>query len=236
MADRFDQMRQAGRVIELNGPSSQLLTLQGSGASGAIGFEVLAWDPKDHGATEMEVRARITSTSAALGIEPIVRWFMEIGHGDATLREATPVLPIIVGSPYLDYGLPARGMSWRVTARQFRIGFRCQGSLGGAPITETKVQVSVLPGWGAFSPRYPYTHLALPFTAQQQQFPITAREFKMTDLAGLPLALAAVSTTLVGINGGLLSVQDGALYADWTPIPYLAAGIVCSAVCELAYR
>ena len=95
----------------------------------------------------------------------------------------------------------------------------------------------MLPSWGAFWPVYPYQHLAVPFGATvQQPFPITAREFKLTDLASLPLALGAVSTTLIGINGGLLSVQDGALYADWVPVPHLAAGIVVTAACELAFR
>jgi len=235
-ATYHNSISQAGRVITLRGPSSQTLDLQGSGAAGAVASTVLEWAPEDRGASEVEIRARIVSTTALLGIEPIVRWFSEIGHGDQVWREPTPVLPVIAGAPYLDYGLPARGMSWRVTSRQFRIGFHNQGTLGGAPVVRTTVQVSVLPAWGAFWPVYPYQHLAVPFLGHQQPFPITAREFKLTDLAGLPLALLAVSTTLIGLNGGLLSVQDGALYADWTPVPHLAAGITCTAACELNFR
>ena len=104
--DNFpNSIAQAGRVIELRAPSSQTLDLQGSGVPGAVGAVVIEWSPQDRGATEVEIRARIVSTTATLGIEPLVRWFSEIGHGDQVWREPTPVLPIITGSPYLDYSV-----------------------------------------------------------------------------------------------------------------------------------
>ncbi len=231
-----NSMKHAGREIVLNAPSSQTLELKGSGVAGAAGWLEFNWEPVDKGATELEIRARIVSTSAALGIEPIVRWFTEIGHGDQTWRDPPPVLPIIVGSPYLEYGLPGRGMSWRVTARQFRVGFRTQGTLGGAAVADVSVQVSALPGWGAFWPVYPYQQLAVPFSAVQQPFPITAREWRLQTLTGVPLAPGAIAIRLIGINGGLLAVVDGAEFAEYRPIPHLAAGWVAAAACEAAYR
>lgn len=234
-------MKQGGRTIVLDAPSSQTLILKGSEvaalAAGTVaGWVDFNWTPQDKGASEVEIRARIVSTSAVLGIEPIVRWYAEFGHGDQTWRDPTPVLPSIAGSPYLDYGLPGRGMSWRITARQFKIGFRTQGTLGGAAVAETRIQVSALPGWGAFWPVYPYQQLAVPFSAVQQPFPITAREWRLQTLTGVAIAPGAIAITLIGINGGLIAVVDAALFAEYRPIPHLAAGWVAAAACEAAYR
>jgi hypothetical protein len=229
------RIHHGGKAILLNGPASQSLDLEGSGAEATA--KELVWEPKNKQANEIEVRARLVSSSGNIGDIPIVRWFSETSHGDSVWREPAPTLPIIAGTPVVDHSLPARGMSFRVTARQFRIGFRNQGMITGAPLVRTKVQVSILPGWGAFPPIYPYQQIVLPFGATvQQPFPITAREWKLTDITGQPLALGAVAITFVGILGALFGITDAALYDDFAPIPHDAAAFVASAPCYVSYR
>jgi len=219
-----------GQVIVLRSPVSQLLDLQGTGQV------LLAWEPDDHGAAEVEVRARIVGTSAGLGDIPIVRWSTVTSHGDSAWTEPQPALALVAGTPMLEYSLPARGMSWRVTSREFRIAFRNQGLITGAPLTQSTIHVSFLPGWGAFSPLYPYQHIALPVGGVQQPFPITAREWKLTDFVGLPLAPAAVGILFVGVMGALFGATDGAAFADFRPIPHDAAAFVAGSLVYASYR
>ena len=229
------QVNHGAKPIVLNGPASQILELEGSGAEATA--KELTWEPKDKQANEIEVRARLVSTSGNIGDIPIVRWFSITSHGDSVWREPPDVMPIISGTPYVNHSLPARGFSFRVTARQFRIGFVNQGMITGAPLDRTKVQVSILPGWGAFPPSYPYQQIVFPFGATvQQPFPITPREWKLTDITGQPLALGAVAITFAGIIGGLFGATDGALYADFSPIPHDAAAFLASAPCYVSYR
>lgn len=224
------RIRHGGKAILLNGPASQNLDLEGTGA------KELTWEPKDKQANEIEVRARLVSSSGLIGDVPIVRWFSETSHGDAVWTEPAETLPIISGTPVVDHSLPARGFSFRVTARQFRIGFRNQGMITGAPLVRTKVQVSILPGWGAFPPIYPYQQIVFPFAGVQQPFPITAREWKLTDATGKPLALGAIAIVFVGILGALFGATDGAIYDDFGPIPHDAASFVASGGCYVSYR
>ncbi len=223
-----------GKPIILNGPASQILELEGSGEEATA--KELTWEPKDKQANEIEIRARLVSTSGNIGEIPIVRWFSETSHGDSVWREPPDVMPIISGTPYVEHSLPARGFSIRVTARQFRIGFRNQSMITGAPLERTKVQVSILPGWGAFPPIYPYQQICFPVVDVQQPFPITPREWKLTDITGQPLALGAVAIVFAGIIGGVFGATDGALYADFGPIPHDAAAFLASAPCYVSYR
>lgn len=223
-----------GKPIILNAPASQILELEGSGVDATA--KELVWEPKDKQSNELEVRARLVSSSGLIGDIPIVRWFCETSHGDSVYREPQPTLPIIAGTPVVNHSLPARGMSFRVTARQFRIGFVNQGMITGAPLLRTKIQVSILPGWGAFPPLYPYQQIVFPIGGVQQPFPTTGREWRLTDITGLPLAPAAVAIVFVGVLGALFGASDGALFADYHPIPHDAAAFVASAPCYVSYR
>lgn len=229
------ELDHAGRTITLRGPASQNLNLEGSGLV-AIGHQVLAWEPDNREANEIEIRARMLSTDAIIGSIPVVRWFSEIGHGDAVWREPQPALPIVQGTPITEYSLPARGMVWRTTSREFRIGFRLQGVLAGPAPTKATIQVTILPGWGLLWPTYPYQHIVFPTAGIVTGFPMTAREWRLTDAVGRPLAPAAVSVTFVGIVGALFGVSDGALFDDWRPLPHDAVGFSASAPCFVSYR
>ena len=205
----------------MNGPASQNLILQGDALENSI---ILAYEPKNKEAAELEIRARLVAADGAIGEIPVVRWFTETSHGDAVWREPQPTFPIVSGTPVLSYSLPARGMTWRTAARQWRIGFRNQSMITGAPLLLSTVQVTVLPVWGAWVDRYPYTHLALPVAGVVQPYPLTAREWRLRDAFGLPLALGAASIIQNGLLGALFGPTDGALFSDFSPIPHDAAG------------
>jgi len=226
------KMPHAGRVINLRGLASQELTIQGTGSL------LLEWETDDRAAQDLEVRARMLSTDIPNdnGV-PTCRFGLEVGHGMDVWQEPAPLavqLPPLEG-----YSLPQRGVSFRVNARQFRIAFTPglseNAEAGFNPITPTKtiVKVSILPGWGAHAPIYPYqdriTNLGPP-SLPSHGIPITPREWRWTDSRGLPLPLGVNVIVLLGINGGnalgpLLSI-DPALYADWGPIPHLASNIL----------
>lgn len=211
-----DAIEHGGHLIKLAGPGSQELNVQG-----AVQATVFAWEPKTRSAHELDVRARIVDAGGVLGDIPVVRWFSEIGHGDAVDRDPEPAFPIVAGTLMQNYSLPARGMSWRTPARQFRIGFQNISMLTGAPLTRTKIKVSVLPVWGAYTGVFPYQTLQGPVVAGVQfPFPLTAREFKLTDAFGLPLALGVVTVIFIGLLGALFGPVDGSFYADWRPIPH----------------
>lgn len=216
MADEAHQVEHAGRVIRLNGPGSQLLTLQGTGE---VTFE---WAPKTRSANDLEIRARMMKATGGIGSFPVVRWRIEVGHGSAAWSEPQPALPVVAGEPMLNYSLPARGMAWRVTSRWIRLFFANQGTIVGGALEETIVQVTVLPTWSAFWPLYPYQHLAFPVIGVQQPFPLTAREWRLRDSQGQPVAVGAISIIFVGLLGGTFGVTDAALFKDYGPIPHEA--------------
>ena len=231
MVDPAQQIVHAGRVIKLSGPGSQNLKLQGTG-------EVLfAWEPADRSANDLELRARIVSASGGIGSIPVVRWKTEIGHGSAAWVEPQPSFQDVAGSPMLNYSLPARGMAWHVTTRWFRIAFANQGTLVGGVLEESTVQVTVLPTWSAAGwALYPYSHLAFPVAGVQQPFPMTAREWRLRDSQGQPIAVGAISILFVGLLGALFGVTDAALFKDYGPIPHEAVAFDSDAPVYADYR
>jgi len=165
-----------------------------------------------------------------------VRWFTETGHGNDVWREPAYPLPVIGGTRSVEYSLPARGMVWRSASRQFRIGFRNAGTITGGVVDQTIVQVTVLPVYGAKSPTYPYQHLAQPGAAIQQVFPMTAREWRLRDSTGLPIAVGAISITFVGALGALFGPVDASLLSEYTSLPHDAAAWLTDSLVYADYR
>lgn len=215
----------AGRIIELRSPASQSLNLTGSGTF--AGTQELQWAATDREAGEIEIRARIVGALGGFGAVPVVRFSTVIGHGNTAWSEPQATLPIIAGTPILDYTLPARGMVFRVSARQFNIIFQNAGVLAGFPLASISVLVSINPVWGNPIEPYPYSYLADRTAGVIHPFPMTARLWRLTDLAGLPIG-AGPGVLFVGVTGAIFGVNPASSYSTFQPIPHDAVGFIAS--------
>lgn len=218
-----------GRVITLNSPSSQQFTLEGTGE------KIIAWEPTDREAMQVEVRARIMSTDAAIETFPMVRWRTEVSAGNAVWKEPFQVPAATTQSR--NFAVPARGMVWRTGARQFRIGFTWDGDNASAANGQAVLQVSILPVWGTEVDTYPYAETGARNDLNAYPFPMTAREWRLYDADGLPIDPAdGLVVLFVGLGGALFGVNDPALYADWRPVPFDAVAWGSSAGVYASYR
>lgn len=228
----YDKMPFGGKVITLAGPASQELDL------GGVAQVILAWEPKDKSAHEIEVRARIVNiTDPDSEGDPEVEWSMEVGHGSDVWREPS-LSKTSQALKMKNFTLPGRGMIWRIASRWFRIGF---ANVGAFATSEAKsiVQVSFLPVWGEHSGVRPYIYRAAISVANEQHpFPIAAREFRIQNPnSGLPFVAAVTDILFIGVTGNFLDTVDVTNYGDFHPIPHAAAGFrIISAAVDVAYR
>lgn len=216
-----------GRVVTLNSPSSQQFTLEGTGE------KIIAWEPTDKEAMQVEVRARIMSTDAAQEEFPMVRWRTEVSAGNAVWKE--PFQVPTDTTQVRNFSVPARGMVWRTGARQFRIGFTWDGDNASQANGRAVLQVSILPVWGTEVDTYPYAETGARNDLNGYPFPMTSREWRLCNQNGLPVAPGSVLVFL-GIGGAIFGVTDPADYADWRPIPFDAVAWGSSAGVYAAYR
>lgn len=221
-----------GRMVTLRSPSSQQFQLSG------IGPQVIAFEPEDTEAFEIEVRARLMSNSGAQEDFPVVRWWTETSAGNAVWKEpfTTPTDTTQIDS----FAIPARGMVWRTGARAFRIGFYVEGTTSGAVIDAAVLQVSIMPVWDSTVDTSPYqdSNARLLTPPKARPFPMTAREWRVYDSTGLPFAPALTTVAFVGLNGAVFPYVgvDAALYGDWQPIPFDAVAWAGPAGIFAAYR
>lgn len=219
------------RMVELSGPSSQEFELHGKGQ------QVIAWEPGGSEAFELEIRARLLSNSAANEDIPVVRFSVEASAGNAVWSEPPKERPGTV--PYGAFAVPARGMAFRVAARQFRITFFVAGQNSGTTIAKSSLLVTMLPVWSGKLDVYPYSATVQPTGGTTVNvFPMTAREWRVLDQAGRPFVPAIQTISLLGVNGVVFApAVDAADYADWQPIPHDAAAWGASAnAMYAAYR
>lgn len=219
-------------VVPRQGPTGATLRIRG----GTGAEQHVEWAPMDRRQYEVEIRARLMVCNCALGQIPIVRVKTELGHAEATWTEPPTPFAVISGTPYQRPSLPARGAVWRLNVRTLRLTFFNAGVVAGAPWTQGDVQVSIQPAAAMCLPTFVYQDIAFPVAAVTHLFPMAAREWRLTDDTGLPLAPAAVSVIPVGAAGALLGAVDAASIADFRPIPHDAAGWVASARVYAAYR
>jgi len=210
----------AGRMVNVNSPSSQQFDLRGD--SGEASAVTIAWEPQGREAFEVEVRARIMGNDGGVDEFPIVRWKTETGAGQAVWKEPFET-PNGTTLNVPGFAVPARGMVWRNGARQFRISFFNAGTASGSSFGQATLQVTILPVWAGLVDTYPYADSRAVVTLTGTPFPMTAREWRLMDLRGLPLAPAAVTLAFIGVNGAPFAGGDASLFGDWQPIPFEAA-------------
>ncbi len=219
-----------GRMVTLRGPSSQQLQLS------ALGPQVVAFEPENSEAFEVEVRARLMSTSAATETIPIARWWTEVSAGNSVWKEPFPTPTDLI--QVASFAIPARGMVWRTSARQFRIAFFLDGSTAGSSVTNGVLQVTVMPVRGGVVDSYPFQDSAsfLETPPRAHPFPMTAREWKVTGATGLPVTPAGSLITFI-TNGGLpYAATDATEFGDWNPIPFDAVAWAAPSGIYAAYR
>lgn len=233
MADKPAETMQWGEDahVNLRGPSGQILTLQGDGRKS------IQWAPVKKEALEVEVRVFIVDWGPNAGMPneaPVVRWSMKYGHGKLTWNAPylTPWPLGAGGQLFTDYPVPARGLVFRVNAREIELTLHSPAKLdASAPWPETKVQVSFQPTFGAQPPLFPRQHYCafqplpsggIPF----EPFPPEANEFRIFTAEGQPYTGGASNITFLTAGGLFLAAPslDVGLWADYVPIPVYAIG------------
>jgi hypothetical protein len=222
----------------LDGRPGDQVQLQG------VGSGYYEWSPKTRRALDLELRARLVETSCTIGETPLVRFNLEVGHGVQSWNLPQGPLPIVSGTLVEQPILPGRGLLLRLSARRLRINFFGGFTIAGAPVTSSKIAVSVQPAIGERCCNADwYTQLAdpgaLPPPPHQQPFPMGAREFRLRNaLTGVPFPAAACVVIYAGVAGGLFGPVDvfaGGLN-DWTPIPVHAVSLLTSVLAMVSYR
>lgn len=238
--------------LQLDQPIGQRVLLQGLMDKTKVPIHV-DWLPSQREAMEIEMRALVVTCNAQLGSRPIIRYEVEVGHGESTWSEPQ-VFPNLVGVLGTRPGwlLPGRGVSIRLAARQCRINFWIENLFAEPPAAppawvsqpnpavppQAEVMVSFMPVFGAYRPVYPTQDL-LPLTAPGyfKQIPITANEWRIRDQHGAAFAPAADIITAESICFGGGFSFDASVLADWTPIPWYALCFSTAAhSCQVNYR
>lgn len=214
-----------GGGISLRGPSAQILTLQ------ALGAQTIQWAPDDYRVLDVEVRMQLLdfqpfNIAAPATLPPNVTYSLQFGHGRQTF--SLPFLPGFLGSlasltTFNDYTLAHRGQVLRLTAREIKLLLRCQQDTGGAPnpYSQVKVAVSFAPTRSMASNSMPLQHVATGFNFNQ--FPVEAREWRLSRADGLPYAPAAATVDILDITGQTIVLgADASQWANFQAIPQFA--------------
>jgi hypothetical protein len=212
-------------VVELRGPSAQLLTIDHGGQ------QFIWWQAEDKRTMDIEMRIRVLTCNNGIGVAipsaPIVLWRSEVGHGKYTWNEPPINYPAFPSTPSFlpGYWLPARGKVVRLTARDVKITVSAPGTRAAptTPLAQVVVSVSFAPTIGMQQPdlvRQQWMRPGADLAAYP--FPIEATEWRVRTETGQPFAAAAANAAILDMQAQSVGVVDLALLADWTPIPLQA--------------
>lgn len=245
----------ASDTIELRGPAAQLLELDG------LGSKTVAWQPVDRRAMDIEIRARVFAVKTVpFGWEmgaPFVRWSTETSHGNHVWTDPPLMFPVAqtqVESGYqfdqrqrLQWNLmPARGISFRVTTREFKLELRNEGFYGRGPyngpadiaaygvakLPSVAIAISFQPVAGLETSVYPFVNgydNSEPdgdYDGNCMVYPTEAKEWRVRQPDGTPFVLDAASTAInpavnvLGLVGDRQSSPYMHQVTEWTPIPF----------------
>jgi hypothetical protein len=225
--------------VALAGPSGQVIELA------ADGVNTIQWAPVDRRAMEVEIRIRLLNhlnPDRVLSDPPLLRASLTFGHGKLTWQEpfiAPPFATSEVGGlfAYHRYAVPARGVVWRVDARELKLYLQSPGTLSGAAsYPRTSVMVSFQPCQAMERPVFPqmeYAVTALGPPIVAAAFPQAANEWRLFDANGLPFVAGDV--VCAGLEVETYTVPRAQL-ADFRPIPFHAVGWLCDVPAYAEYR
>lgn len=208
-------------LMPLRGPSGQVFTITRGGEN------EIQWAPTDRRACDLEMRVGIVGwlhNGALLSApDPIVRWFLQIGHGSYVWIEPPPALiPQNVPSVARNY-LPTRGMVVRLNTRELRFLARFEGNFGAIQTYDNiALSVSFQPVIAMQQPMFPQSELVEPpvalGTGLLHKFPAEAQEWRLFDREGQPFAAGTVDVSLSSVGGGVSGPFDRSVWADFLPI------------------
>jgi hypothetical protein len=229
---------QGASTTELDGRPGDQVQLLGT----AAGY--YEWSTRSRRALDLELRARIVETSATIGTSPLVRWALELGHGDQVWDLPVKALPIISGTLQNAPIMPARGLLLRLSARRLKINFQGGFDTDGVAIASSKIAISVQPSSGDRCCNADwYTQYTDPAAAPPpphvSPFPMGARMFQLRDWdTGTRFPALGCVVIFAGLAGDLFGPVDSfaAGYGDWTPIPVHAASMLTSVPAQIDYR
>jgi hypothetical protein len=224
-------------TVPLRGFAGQLLTIQGTGKKE---FE---WLPEDTRAMDLELRAKMTARAPTVGAQSavIVRCSALLSHGANVWNSPSQVTKgsfAAVGQPdFQPWILPARGMVWRFSAREFRITFEVVGMLNPlAPIpVNTTITVSMQPTQASDRIVFPIQQFYRRFENANPAFrfgtfPMEANTFRVfVPATGRPFAAAVATVGILDEGQNVIASVDAINYAALTPIPPFASYFVVSA-------
>lgn len=203
-------------------PSGQVVNLSGLGEASAQAF---SWATVAKRALDIELRiAPVSFIAANPATAPVIECRLEIGHGAVVHK--VPLTP--AGLVISNVKVPHRGLLARLSARELR-AIVWVSPLDLDPPRGLTLKVSVQPAFGSTGrPSVVLQDFNTSITSLQQ-FPIEAREWRVSDpLTGQPMALGVSTLEMVALTGAPSAAGDGALFAEWTPIPTLAAFWRCT--------
>jgi hypothetical protein len=212
-------------VLRLRGPSAQILRTQKRGPI------AIQWAPVDRGALEVELRAQPLMTSFGsifdAGKIPVISYTLDYGHGVYTWTEPRlfQAPQTGVSTPLEPWTLPARGMVLRLAVREWKITFRCDGSIDGTTVDANTIAVSFQPVYTVEPPRVPRTtfhRVVVPAVACA--LPMAADEMRVRDKFGQPIAPGVTSIQFFSLAIAGAGTADVSAYKDFQPIPIHAVG------------
>lgn len=227
---------QGDALAVLDGRPGDQVTCKGEGPA------YFEWSVKQRVALDLELRARIVATTAPLATTPIIRWKLELGHGDQTWNLPAGPLPIISGTFHESPILPGRGLLLRLSARRLKITFSGGLDLDGDEVVNTTIAVSVQPSTGDRCCNVDaYTQWADPSATPPpphlQPFPMGARQFRLREPdTGLPFQIGDCAVLFSAIAGELFGPVDATAYTQWSSIPVHAVALLTDAVAQVEYR
>lgn len=227
---KSDKIEWARGLEWLDYPPGQTIRLSGTGPSSA---EAFSWATTAKRALDLELRAQpLAFLDFDPLLAPVLRYRLELGHGDAVHKFPATPPSLVVSSPML----PHRGLMLRVSAKELRL-IVWLDEIGEPPAGATLL-VSAQPAFGSTQrPSIVMQDVNYAVDALHQ-FPIEAREFRIrSEATAQPLPIGFGTIAMHSLTGSLLgAVVDAALYADWTPIPLLALCWSSDNLCQADYR
>jgi hypothetical protein len=212
-------------VVELAGPSAQLLTIDHGGE------QFIWWHTTDKRTMDVEMRLRVLTCNNGVGVAipsaPVVLWRSEIGHGKYTWSEPPVTYPAFPSVPTFlaGYWLPARGKVVRMSARDVKIAVSAPGTriAPTVPLAQVVVSVSFAPVSGMHQPDLVRQQWMRPGSdLAAYPFPIEATDWRVRDETGQPFAPGAANAAILDMQAQSVGLVDLADLTDWTPIPLQA--------------
>lgn len=193
----------------------------------APGQRLYAWDVDGNVAMDVELRARIVSCPP--GFLPLVRYSIELGHGRIVYTDPQPSVAGPLGGAVVfeQEILPARGMVWRLSAKQLRVNFQNFTAGLAPPAPDIKIAVSVQPVLGAARPyrmRQQFVDVPAAGSSGVSRFPADFDSWHVRSAVSGKVLAGGYTVDYISLTNATIATVAPPTLRFEDPIPVLAAG------------